>query len=203
MKTNVKSYTDEQLWDRVLKIGGKYPIKDRLMGIAVQSTENAINVFDDKFYLYIGRGRNKMPKFIGVTSITTQAGLSGLLGKFLDYNKLGVFVWKTDEYYESCFIGGYHKGRMKAFRLNRNVFYYRDNDLDSFAEEQGKLYKGNKHTHIHTVSYNPFKWFVKKYINGWSLGCLVINNTKWYWNVLIKKYWKPKRLMDFTIIKEW
>jgi len=80
---------------------------------------------------------------------------------------------------------------------------FADNDLDLFAEEQGKLYKGNHFTHVHTVSYNPFNFFVKKYINGWSLGCLVLNDTKWYYKKLIDPFWRKGRLVDFAILKEW
>lgn len=203
MRTNVKNYTDKNIWNRVFKFGGRYPEKGKLFFVTIQSNENGVNIFDDKLYNYLGRGRDKMPKFIGVTSITTQAGKSGLLGSFFKYNRKGVFVWKTNETYENCFVGGYHKGRMKAFRLNTEVYYYRDNDLDLFAEEQGKLYKGNKFTHVHSVSYNPFHWFIKKYINGWSLGCLVLNDTKWYYKKLIEPFWREGRLVDFAILKEW
>ena len=203
MYTKVRNYTDNQVWDRVYKFGGTYPGKGKLFGVAIQSNENAINRFDDKFHLYLGRGVNKIPKYIGTTSMTTQPGLSGLLGSFRKYNKLGVFIWKTNEVYKDCFKGGYHNGRMKAFRLNTDVWYYRDGDLDSSPEEQGKLYKGNKHTNLHSVSYNPLSNFIKKFVNGWSLGCMVLNDTKWYYKVLIAKYWKVGRLMDFALLKEW
>jgi hypothetical protein len=201
--SNVKKYTDKQLWDRVLEIGGKYPKKGHLSFIAVQSNEDAFNMFDDKIYVYIGRGINKIPKFFMVSSVTTNSGSNGLLNF---KTRKGVFVWKLNKFYTNVFEAGYHHpnrkdGGMKAFRLIKPVYYYRDNNRNKKAEQIGRLYFGNRNTNMHGVSYNPFTRIVKQYIFGWSLGCIVWNNMKDY-HIMIDRLWKRGRLADFTILEE-
>ena len=203
--TNVKRYKDEQILDRVLQIGGKFPDKGKLLFVAIQSEENAINRFDDKVYVYVGRGENKKPNFIMVSSCTTNTGKTGLIN-FKRYNPHGVFVWKLDEYYEDCFQAGYHKpsradGGMKAWRLIRDVKYYRDGDMDLIPEQTGRMFEGNKATNMHGVSYNRFSNIIRKFINGWSLGCIVWNNMIDY-HYIIKLLWHRGKKADFAILKE-
>lgn len=49
------------------------------------------------------------------------------------------------------------------------------------AEEIGKLYEDYIGINFHTVSYDKNAKIIKEYINGWSLGCQVINNTVEYY----------------------
>ena len=203
---NVKSYTDKQLLDRMISIGGKYPRKNKVLFIAVQSNEDEPNGFDDKHYTYIGNGEEKQHTFWGVTSFTNNAVLKGLL-HYETYNKYGVFVWKTDEWYEDCFQADYHRasrkdGGMKAWRIIKKVFYYRDGNHNKKTEQIGKKYKSNKATNIHGVDYNRFSRIVRKFIGGWSLGCIVINDMVYYWK-WIDRFWYKGRKADFAILKEW
>jgi hypothetical protein len=194
---NVKSYTDKQIWDKILSIGGSYPDKRKLVFVAIQSNEDEPNDFDDKHYTYIGNGKNKMPTFWGVTSCTTNAGINGLK-HYEIYNKYGVFVWKTDEYYEDCFQAGYHRasradGGMKAWVIIKKVKYFRDGNHNSKAEQIGKMYIGNKGTNTHGCDYNRLSRRVRKYINGWSLGCIVLNDMRYYWKWIDRFWYKGRK----------
>jgi hypothetical protein len=193
--SNVKSYTDKQLLDKVESIGGVIPNVGKYMIIGVQSDEDEYNVFDDKFYVFDGN------KFIMVSTGTTNAG-STALKSFDKYNLTGAAVWKTNQFVKDCYIPGLHKGRMKALRQNKPIYFYRDSDKDDKAEEQGKLYYDIIYANMHGVDYDPFSNKISQNINGWSFACQVWNRMSDYRN-MIKATWAREKAVDYVLLKEW
>lgn len=197
--TNVKSYSDKQLLNRVEEIGGRIPRKGKYLLIGVQSQEDAFNKFDDKFYVFDG------PTFKMVTTGTTNAGAMALKS-FDKYNLPGAAIWKTDEYYKDLYRRGYHRpsrkgGGMRALRQQKPILYYRDKNRDNRAEEIGKLEEGIIFANMHGVSYDPFSNQVRDVIGGWSFACQVMNNMTDYRNWM-RAAWKRNKKVDYALLKE-
>lgn len=190
----VKQYSNYELLQRVDAIGGKVPNIGKYLIIGVQSQEDTFNLFDDKFYVFDGN------QFKQVSSGTTNVGKTALLN-FDHYDLHGAAVWKTDQFVEDCFKPGLHKGRMKALRANKPIFYYRDSDKDNKAEEQGKLHYENIWANMHGVSYDPYTNTIKNNINGWSFACQVWNNMSAY-RQMIKATWDRGDTVDYCLLKE-
>lgn len=195
MKTNVRAFTDKELLDKVVSIGGVIPNKGKYHIIGVQSLENTTNKFDDKFYVYDGT------EFIMVSSGTTNVGIT-VLKNFKQYNLPGAAVWKTDQFVEDCYIYGLHKSKMPALRANKPIYFYRDSDMDDIPEEHGTLYHENIYANMHGVDYNFFSEKIATNINGWSFGCQVWNVMSHYRNMVqaVKKRNLP---VNYTLLKEW
>ncbi len=192
--TNVRQYTDRQLLERVEKIGGRIPNKGKYLIIGVSSNEDAFNKFDDKFYVFDG------PQFQMVTSGTTNAGRTALY-HFDRYNLSGAAVWRTNQFIEDCFKPGYHRGRMKALRQHRPIWFYRDNNKDQKTDEEGKLYYEIIYAHFHGVDYNFFNNTIRQNINGWSFACQVANRMYDY-RQIINASWQRNRTVDYALLKE-
>lgn len=175
--TNVKSYTDKQLLDRVKSLSNFKSVPKNYWLLGVQSNEDEFNVFDDKFYLFKGH------KFVMVTNGTTNAGLSGLYG-YMTYNSKGCAVIKTDLWYYDLWKPGYHRGKMKALKQAKPIKYYRDWNKNQKAEQIGEVYEGMIGINFHTVLYGQNMSFWRKLIGGWSVGCQVANVVKDYYEIL-------------------
>lgn len=191
--TKVRSYEDKELLDRV-KLAGSYKgIPNEYWILGIQSNEDTYNYFDDKFYLFYGT------KFIMVVSGTTNAGTTGLMN-YQKYNKHGVLVVKTNEWYHGLWKFGYHKGKMPALKQIRPIKYFRDFNKNTRVEEIGKLYEGIKGINFHTVSYNNNLSFIRKLIGGWSVGCQVINNVGQYFKML--NLVKKQKEITYCLLQE-
>ena len=192
MKTNVRSYTDKQLLDkaRSLKSFTGFPEGYWLLGI--QSDEDKFNRSDDKFYLFKGE------KFILVTSGTTNAGKTAMMG-FEKYNKLGVAVIKTNQWYYDLWKAGLHKGRMKALRQISPILHYRDNNKNTKIEEVGKVYNKIIYCNFHTNSYNRWTKLVRWVVGGWSACCQVANDPKKYYKIL---FLVKNNKVSYCLLKE-
>lgn len=166
MKTNVKSYTDEQLLKRVSELDTFDGFPNDYWQIWVRSNEDEFNKFDDKVYLFRGK------KFISVHKCTTNAGKTGLLN-FEKYNKLGVAVLKSDIIIYDSHVRGLHRGKVMSYRQNKPWPYYRDNNKDKKSDENGVEYNNIIWANIHPATYEKGSDLEKEYINGWSLACLV------------------------------
>lgn len=200
MQTNVKSYTDNQILERVEFIGGRVPNRGKYLIVGAQSIEDAPNLFDDKFYVYDG------PDFMQVSSGTTNAGKTALL-HFDQYNLSGAAVWKTDQWCPDAFRRGYHKasrkgGGMRALRQNKPIWYYRDSDKDLKAEEIGELFYEIIWANMHGVDYDPYSTKIKDLINGWSFACQVWNRMGDY-RQMVNAVWTRNKLVDYALLKEW
>ena len=190
---NVRGYNDDELLERVKGLDSftKFPKNYWILG--VQSQEDATNKFDDKFYIFQGE------KFVMVTTGTTNAGINGLKG-YDKYNKHGVAVWKTDEWYHGVWKFGKHKGKMDALRQVKPIKYYRDGDRDGKSEEIGKQYSGIIGVNFHTNTYNKRNTLVREMIGGWSLGCQVCNQTNHYYRII--DLVKDQTSVTYCLIKE-
>lgn len=190
----MRSYTDKEIIDRITELGfkpNKYPT---LVGI--QNKEVDLNDgFNCKFFLY-----SKDVIFVMRGSGTTKSGLTGLR-KFL--NPKGTWIWKTDMYYEALFIFGLHQGRMKALRLNKPIYGYRDIDKDNLHEEQGKLLYENPSCNCHGISYKTLETNEKiaKKVSTWSYCCQVWNKMKEY-RQLIKYVYENGGKCNYALLKE-
>lgn len=193
--SNVKSYTDAQLLERVELIGGTIPNIGKYLIIGVQSQEDAFNFFDDKFYVFDGT------QFKQVSTGTTNAGKTALKA-FDSYGLSGAAVWKTDVFYSDLYQRGLHKGRMRALRQAKPIYFYRDSDKDNQAEEQGKLHHEVIYANMHGVDYDPYSEITKQFINGWSFACQVWNRMGDY-RQMIRATWDRNKPVDYCLLKEW
>jgi hypothetical protein len=187
------TYTDEQLINRVKAIDGRV-VPDKYLIIGLQSKADNFNVFDDKFYVFLGG------KFIMVTTGTTNAGSSALL-HFENINKEGAAVWKTNEFYTDLYGYGLHHGKMACLRQQKPIKYYRDTNRNEKAEEIGELHEGIINANFHGVSYDPESKIIKTNINGWSAGCQVCNNMSDY-RAIIRMVRAHPLKADYALIKE-
>lgn len=191
--SNVRSYSDTELLGRLQQIGG-YTEAGKYLVIGVQSTEDAFNLFDDKFYLFDG------DRFIMASTGTTNSGKTALK-EFDKYNLSGAVVWKTNQFVKDCFVPGLHKGKMKALRQNRSIEYYRDSNKDSKCDETGTLNRGIVGVNMHGVDYAEESNIVRNEIGGWSFGCQVWNNMKDY-KKMIKLTWERNKPVSYALLKE-
>jgi hypothetical protein len=195
----VRAYTDKELLDKVVEIGGEIPNKGKYLIIGVQSKEDEFNVFDDKFYVFDGS------EFKLVSTGTTNAGRTALL--FFDNYKLpGAAVWQTNKWYPDLYKRGYHRpsrkdGGMRALRQQKPIYFYRDSDGDKFVEEQGELFHEIIYANMHGVDYNPFSNVTKTIVNGWSFGCQVWNRMGDY-RLMINAVWERNKPVDYALLKE-
>ena len=182
MGTNVRGYSDKELLDKVKSLPTFKRIPKNYWILGVRSEEDAVNRFDDKFYIFKGE------KFIMVTTGTTNTGIKGLKG-YDTYNKYGVAVVKADEWYYQVWKFGKHRGKMDALRQVKPIKYFRDGDKDNKSEEIGKEYSGIIGINFHCNTYNKRDEKIKELIGGWSLGCQVVNNITKYYTIidLVKK----------------
>jgi len=104
------------------------------------------------------------------------------------------YLWKGETFK--------HKGRMEAWRqTGAKVAVHRDGDMDRKTEELGKESWGYFGINIHTVSYKLVD-IVKKYIGGWSVGCMVLNVTNTY-RLYLKRVDEAKQSkMTICLLKE-
>jgi len=193
--SNVKSYTDNQLLNRVKLLPSFKGFPKDFWILGVRSNEDAPNKFDDKFYLFRGE------QFVEVTSGTTNPGLTILAGGFKEYNKAGAAVVKADEWYHGLWRSGKHRGKMDALlQIGSKIKFYRDGDFDGKSEELGMLMEGFIGINFHANTYN-FKSQVKKEdINDWSAGCQVINDNAKYLKFI--ELCRPQKDVTYCLIKE-
>ncbi|HEX9826809.1 MAG TPA: hypothetical protein VGA80_09445 [Flavobacteriaceae bacterium] len=197
--TNVRAYADRELLDKVVEIGGVIPNEGKYLIIGVQSNEDAFNVFDDKFYVFDG------PKFKQLSTGTTNSGKTALLF-FKDQNLPGAAVWQTNKWYPDLYQRGMHKasrtdGGMRALRQQKPIYFYRDRDGDTLAEEQGELFFDIIFANMHGVDYNPFSTITREEINGWSFGCQVWNRMGDY-RQMVNAVWNRNKSVDYALLKE-
>jgi len=199
--TNVRSYTDKELIDRMKCLPSFLYVPKGLHLIVVRSNENDPDKYDDKLYTFIGE------KGIDVMSCTSNTGLYGLKN-FKKFNPKGAAIIKFDEIYYNSFMKSdgdkvrHHNGKMKCLRQIAPLKYYRDGDGDGVAEEEGIVYEGNYSTNVHANSYTHKKGIISWLIGRWSVGCTVVNDLTNYWDALIAKavYNEP---ITYTGLKEW
>ena len=167
-KTNIKSYTDKQLLDKVRLEPNFKGFPNKLWNVAIRSTEDANDSFDDKIYTFNGE------TFISVSSCTTNKG-----------NK-GTAVMCTGLFYDS-FEYGLHKQKTPALRQIKAIPYRRDYTADKKTNPTTIVYNDIIYTNIHSASHDLNQQIVKTNIGEWSEGCIVLNDIPYY-KEWIKKF---------------
>ncbi len=192
MKTNVRSYTDREILDRVKSHArGFVDYPDGYWLIGIRSKEDEFNKFDDKFYLFYNKS------FVAVYSGTTNPGSKGLK-EYRDYNPDGAGILQSDRIVYDGYIRGESKGR-EVYRQFKPFPYYRDGDMDTLSEELGEVRLEVIHAHIHDAKMNG-EDVDREDINGWSLACQAFNNGLG-WDQFMKLTEKQS-LLTYCILKE-
>lgn len=189
------NYTPKQILDKVIEIGGKI-VDDKYLIVGIQSKADKFNKFDDQFHMFLGR------EYILSTTGTTNAGKNALLNFDKGGNAAGAAVWKTNMFYDDLYSYGLHKGKMRCLRQVAPIYYYRDNDKDEKAEEQGELFHEIIYANFHFCDYDLDTEVIKTDINGWSYACQVCNNALDY-NVIIDRVQAHKWKANYALLKEW
>lgn len=166
--SNVGSYTDKQLLDRVAALPTFKGWPKGVLDVWVRSKEDAFDQFDDKVYTFECYGSAKPPVFKMVCTGTTNAGQYGLQ-HFEEYNSKGCAVLKSDTIVYDSHKYGLHKGK-PAFVQCKGFPYFRDADRDRLAEETGQEYSDIIGANCHRAGTDS------QVINNWSVACLVRNN---------------------------
>jgi len=190
---NVRKYTDNELLERVFNLPSFRGLPEDYWILGVQSEEDKFNTFDDKFYLFKGGD------FVLATTGTTNAGKTAMMG-YEKYNKKGVAVIKTNEWYPNLWRNGLHKGRMDALRQVNPIKHYRDNNKNTLIEEAGKVYDSIIYCNFHTNSYSLTTKLIRSLIGGWSACCQVCNNPTDYKTII--KLTKNQQYVSYCLIKE-
>ncbi len=113
--TKVRNYTDSELIEQMMSLPSYLCIPEGYHIIAVRSSEDDPDKFDDKMYLFKGT------ECISVFTCTTNTGTYGLLN-FRKWSKLGAAVIKSNEIYYFAFEKSdgkrvrHHKGKMPCLR---------------------------------------------------------------------------------------
>ena len=143
-------YTESQIIQKVKQLEGYQGIPQEywLCFIRINEADQKPNEFNDVVYLMKGQ------KIVLTSTCTTTPGLPALRGGFRKYNKAGAAVLKANIWMNKSFSSGLHNGRMKCLRQVKDLYAYRDNDLDDVAEQLGKPTLGMWHTNIHAATYD-------------------------------------------------
>ena len=170
----IRNYKDAELIELAKGVNGYKNIPSGYWILAMRNNADTTNVFDDKAYIMQGN------KCLFVTSCTTNSGSYGLLN-FGKWNKDGVAVIKSNDWYYDVYRYGLHKGKMEALRQVGNMKYYRDKNKDGKINESGKVYVDNYYTNFHANDYTRRIGIKTWLIGGWSVGCIVCNDlTRYY-----------------------
>jgi hypothetical protein len=195
--TNVKEYTTKELLDLVKALPSFKSIPCNYWILGVRSQTDALDQFDDKFYLFCGE------RSMRVLPGTTNAGKYGLLN-FQKWNTKGCAVVKSDEWYYDMWTGGFHKGKIRALVQVGNCKYYRDNNRNTKCDETGTIYSGAIGINFHPASYNQdptfIKTFVAKLIGAWSVGCQVPSRLVDFYEVM--RYTYGQKRTSYCLLKE-
>ena len=190
--TNVKSYKDTDLINRVESLPSFKGWKKGKYCIMVRSNEDEYNKFDDKCYLFDVLVEDQQPKFSAVYPITTNAGAQGLK-QFDKYNALGCAVLKSDVLIYGSHMPGKHKGKYDAYVQRVGFPYFRDGDKDNKAEEIGKEFNNIIGANIHKAGTNSIQ------IDGWSVACLVFPRSNDFDKFM---FWANKNNLNVVILNE-
>jgi hypothetical protein len=189
--TNVKNYTDLEILNRVKSLPSFEAIPANYWLIAIRSTEDAFNRFDDKFYLFKGES------FYHVWKGTTNAG-TDLLNPT---NPRGEAVLKSDEIYYDSHERRLHRGKVLAYCQRIPLPIYRDNDRDRNIEELGTPKLENVGINIHPASYQIGTTSEREFIAGWSQGCLVFAIRSDFDTFMAKT--KGQQRLTLCLLREW
>lgn len=194
-KTNVKSYTDDQILDRVESLPS---FKGWLKGkyeFAVRSNEDEFNKFDDKIYSFESKQDGVRPSFVMVCSGTTNAGSQGLKN-FEKFGNERCAVLKGDHIEYDAWSYGLHRGKYAAYRQVKPFPYIWDDNKNEKAGDSNKIVEGKV---INANMHKAGKHSVD--INGNSIACIVRNVEEEYDKWM--KYMNKEIVKGTAILNEW
>jgi hypothetical protein len=183
----IPAYKLLQLKRRFAELSLDWP---RFHLIAVRSSADLPNVFDDRFYLV-----NNDQLF--QTDCTTNPGTYWLQN--ILPGKTGTAVLKADEQYIDCWEIGKHKGLHPALVQVRPVTVWRDFDKDLKSEEIGREDTGLFGINIHRANAS----WKSKLIDKWSAGCIVLPDPLMMDFVLDKCRDSGRKFFTLTLLKQW
>lgn len=177
MKSKVRSYTDQELLNKVRSLSSFKFIPSGSWLLGVRSSEDTFDTYDDKIYEFKGE------QFIRVVTATTNAGGGILLGGYKKYNSKGTAILKSNEWYYNVWEFGYRRGAPELKQYGSKVKIYRDGNNNKKSEEIGEIAEGyfgiNYHTNTFNLGLHNLK-IIKWIIGSWSAGCQVTNNRSSY-----------------------
>jgi hypothetical protein len=188
---NVRKYEDIELLARVAELPGFRGFPEACWLIAVRSSEDSFNHFDDKFYLFRGE------QFVAVWKGTTNAG-TDLLNPT---NSRGEAVLKADEIYYDAWERKSHREKVLAWCQRLPVLIHRDNDRDTKTEELGEAKLELVGINIHPASYQIGSRIEREFIQGWSQGCQVFSIRADFDDFM--KYTKGQKYLTLALLNEW
>jgi hypothetical protein len=196
MKTNVRSYTDDQIIERVEQLvsfqgwsAGKYDIW-------VRSNEDQFDAFDDKVYSFEVENTGEKPKFAMVCSGTSHAGSKGLKQFDTKYGNTRCAVLASDLIVYDSHYYGKHQNKYWAYRQGKPFPYFEDTNKDEKIDETGKLVL-NKiiYANNHRAGQSSTQ------IGGWSIACLVRNIRSQYDKWM--RWMNKTEFLTVCILREW
>jgi len=192
--TNVRSYTDTELIERVEGLPTFKGWKKGKYDIWVRSNEDAFDRFDDKVYSFIVHRDGDRPEFVMVCTGTTNAGAQGLKN-FKKYGLKRCAILQADIIIYNSHYYRKHKNKYYAYCQAKPWPYYEDKNGDERADEFGKLVTDKI---IGANSHRAGKHSTR--IGGWSIACLVRNVRSKYdaW----MKWMDKDKYINTCILKE-
>lgn len=192
--TKVGDYTTTQLLNKVKGLSSFKGIPTGYWILGIRSQEDTYDVFDDKFYIFKGE------TLIDTLTGTTNPGSYGLMN-FSLWNKKGVAVVKSDEWYYGVWTRGLHKGKSPALKQTGGFKIIRDGNKNKKSGDSGEPAWEygigiNFHTNTHNYSSRVWNWIV----GGWSTGCQVTNDVEKF--VKFLDYTKGQNLFTYCLISE-
>lgn len=193
----VREYTAKELIARVKRLVDFQGVPKGYWIIGVRNLEDLPDKFDDRFFLM------KDEEIVITTTGTTNPGLSVIKGGFKRYNNKGAAVVESNRIYYDVWQYGKHNGVIPALRQTSNVItVYRDGDMDHLSEEIGIKQNGYFGINFHCATKNYLSNLIKKYIGGWSAGCMVCNNTKEYMKIINTIKNSKQAKVTYCLLKE-
>jgi len=180
----MKKYTIAELKAKFSELGYTwYPF----MLVGIRSQANIPNEFDD--LVGVVEGEN-----VSWYTATTNPGTHWLKNLM---NPKGTALLKPGQWVDSWKVG-MHQGKYEALVQCKSITVFRDKNKDHIAEETAVTDTGLFGINIHRA--NPKG--VSKYIDKWSAGCQVLNNSEHFAELLGKCKKSGLKTFTYTLLKE-
>lgn len=180
----MKRYTIDELKNEFAKLGYTwYPF----MLVGIRSNANIPNEFDDLVGVVEG---DKISWYTATTNPGTH-WLKNLL------NPKGAALLKPGQWVDSWKVG-MHQGKYEALTQVKSITVYRDSNKNLIAEESSVEDTGLFGINIHRANPNG----ISKFIDKWSAGCQVLNNSTEFAELLNKCKSSGLKSFTYTLLKE-
>lgn len=190
----MRSFTDNQILDRVQALEPFDGWKKGLYDIWVRSAADLFDAFDDKAFTYYVDHDGIRPEFLLARNGTSNAGSYGLK-HFDHYNSEGCAVLRSDWMVYNSHVHGLHKGK-PAYVQSKGFDYYRDSNKNERAEEIGPVHRDVIAANIHRAG------IASTVINNWSVACMVTANLTKFLQFLEVCRKKGNTPVTLVILKE-